>query len=102
VAALPWPSFQKSPLAPKAVEVNPKSAPSITASPTRNTVALPNHITAPTVPLSKIHHPSPKGRRNLDETTAPTHYSYTSIKDPGHERIPHLAWMRKLSLQLKV
>jgi len=37
------PSFRKSPLRAKAVEARPR----ITASPTRNTVALPTHITLP-------------------------------------------------------
>jgi hypothetical protein len=39
------PNLKRSPLAPRAVEAAPKTSASITARPTRNTVALPTHMT---------------------------------------------------------
>src|SRR5215208_2266933 len=49
VATLPRPNLQGSPLAPSALEATPNTRASITARPTKNTVALPTHITLLTV-----------------------------------------------------
>src|SRR5215208_1578741 len=48
------PSLRKSPLAPRAVDANPSMSASITERPTKNTVALPTHITLLTALLQQF------------------------------------------------
>ncbi len=97
MATLGWPSIHACPLAPKAALAAPNTKASITASPTRKTVALPTHITLLTALLNiscslSLLSCSEMGR-SAEQTLHPMSRNGCSVQVNGGKRIPKMAYL---------